>query len=111
MAKSLGRGVLALTLGAVAVCAAAEPFVKDLSLSEPVKVGATEIGAGTYRVTVEGDAVSIAKADTVLARTTGRWEPRSTKSSTNSYVLDRRDGQLREIRFGGDARALVLIVP
>jgi hypothetical protein len=111
MAKSLGRGILALTLCALGICAAAEPFVKNLSLFEPVKVGATEVGAGTYRVTVEGDAVSIAKGDTVLARATGRWEPRSTKSPTDSYVLDRRDGQLREIRFGGDARALVLVFP
>lgn len=111
MAKSLGRGMLALTLCALGICAAEEPFVKNLSLFEPVKVGATEVGAGTYRVTVEGDAVSIAKGDAVVAQARGRWEPRPTKSPTSSYVLDRRDGQLREIRFGGDARALVLIVP
>jgi hypothetical protein len=107
MIKSLVRIVAVLAIVALTLPALAKPVSKPLKITQPAKVGSTQLTAGEYRLLVDGDKATIQKGKQVVATVTCRWENRGQKSEYDALVIG-SNGDLQEVRFAGDARVLVL---
>lgn len=97
---------LLLVVG-LAVPAFAKPISKTITISQAAKFGKADLQAGEYRLLIDGSKVTVQKGKNVLAEAEGRWEEREMKAS-NSSVLLGSDGTVKEVRFAGDRRVLVL---
>ncbi len=104
--NSFVRCMALLAAIAVAVPAFAKPFAKTISIGQAAKVGKSELKAGEYRLEIEGTKATVQKGKQVVAESEGRWEDRSSKSDYNSVVIG-ENGQVREVRFAGQARVFV----
>jgi hypothetical protein len=85
----------------------AKPISKIITISQAAKFGKADLKAGEYHLLIDGTKVTVQRGKTVLAETEGRWEERENKAS-NSSVLLGSDGEVKEVRFAGDRRVLVL---
>jgi hypothetical protein len=97
------------TLGLLAVTVLVTPafgrsFEKTVTFGDSVKVGATQLDAGDYRVIVDGNNVTIEQGKKIVAQTQGRMEQRGEKAETTA-VITASDGEVQEIDFGGQADA------
>jgi hypothetical protein len=104
--NSFVRSMALLATIALAVPAFAKPFAKTISFAQSAKVGKSELKAGEYRLEIEGNKATVQKGKQVVAESEGRWEDRSTKSDYNSVVIG-ETGQVKEVRFAGQARVFV----
>jgi len=104
--NSFVRGMALLAAIAVAVPAFAKPFSKTINISQTAKVGKSELRAGEYRLAIEGTKATVQKGKQVVAESEGRWEDRSSKSEYNAVLIG-ENGQVREVRFAGQARVFV----
>jgi len=91
---------------ALTVPAFAKPFAKNINVTQNAKVGKSELKAGAYRLEIDGNKATVQKGKQVVAESEGRWEDRSTKSSYDSVLIS-EDGQVKEVRFAGQARVFV----
>ncbi len=108
MKKNIWLRTLALVAAAaLAVPALAKPISKTIQLSRKATFGRAELRAGEYRLLVDGSKVLVQKAGNTLAETEGRWEERASKSEYNSLLIG-QDGRVKEVRFSGEKRVLVL---
>jgi hypothetical protein len=105
--KTWLRFAALLVVVGLAVPVFAKPISKTLTISQAAKFGKADLQAGEYRLLIDGSKVTVQKGKTVLAETEGRWEERENKS-TNSSVLLGSNGEVKEVRFAGDRRVLVL---
>ncbi len=110
MKKSIAGLVALFLVVALAMPVTAKPVSKNIRLAQDTKVGASQINAGEYRLTVDGDKVTIRKGSKIAAEVNGRWEQREAKYQYDSYVID-RNGTLNEVRFAGSNQVLVLVTP
>ena len=110
MLKSLVRFINLLAVVALAVPAVAKPVSKHINISTPAKLGSTQLSAGDYHLLIDGTKVTVQRGSKVVAETEGRWEERSEKARQNSMLLG-SNGEVREIRFAGETRVLVLATP
>lgn len=85
----------------------AKPISKIITISQAAKFGKADLKAGEYHLLIDGAKVTVQKGKIVLAETEGRWEERENKAS-NSSVLLGADGEVKEVRFAGDRRVLVI---
>ena len=108
--KSLARFLALLAVVALAIPAVAKPVSKNVTLSQPAKLGATQLNAGEYRLLIDGSKVTVKNDKQVVAEVEGRWEQRAEKSPRNAVLLG-ANGEIKEIRFSGDNRVLVLATP
>jgi len=100
-------GVIAL-LAAIALAAACicKAFHKKPStFLQTAKLGKSELTAGEYRLQIDGNKATVQKGKQVCRRIRGRWEDRSAKSAYDSVLLG-EGGQVKEVRFAGQARVL-----
>ncbi len=104
--NSFVRCMALLAAIAVAVPAFAKPFAKTINIAQAAKVGKSELKAGEYRLEIEGNKATVQKGKQVVAESEGRWEDRNSKSDYNSVVIG-ENGQVREVRFAGQARVFV----
>ena len=104
---SLVRFAVAVAVLALAIPALAKPITKDLNLLVPAKVGSTQLEVGKYRVSVDGDKVTIWQGKKVVLETTGQFEEREARQPHNAVLIG-HTGQVKEIRFAGDKRVLVI---
>ena len=104
--NSFVRSMALLAAIAVAVPAFAKPFSKTINISQTAKVGKSELRAGEYRLAIEGNKATVQKGKEVVAESEGRWEDRSSKSEYNAVLIG-ENGQVREVRFAGQARVFV----
>lgn len=107
MKKSLFRIVAVLAIVALALPVLAKPVSKALKISQPAKIGSTQLTAGEYRLLIDGDKATVQRGRHVVATVTCRWEQRPAKSDYNAVVIG-PNGDLQEVRFEGDARVLIL---
>ena len=101
------RSAALLAAIALAVPVFAKPISKTVQISQNAMVGKSELKAGEYRLLIDGNKVTIQKGKNTMAVTEGRWEERAVKSDYNS-VLVGAEGQVKEVRFSGEKRVLVL---
>jgi hypothetical protein len=104
--NSFVRSIALLAGVALAVPAFAKPFAKTISVSHAAKIGRAELQAGEYRLQIDGTKAIVQKGKQVVAESEGRWEDRSTKSPYDSLLLT-DSGQVKEVRFAGQARVFV----
>ena len=104
--NSFVRTIALLAAVALAVPAFAKPFSRTISVSQTAKLGKSELKAGEYRLEIEGSKATVQKGKQVVAESEGRWEDRSAKSAYDSLLLG-ENGQVREVRFAGQARVFV----
>ena len=104
--NSFVRSIALLAAFALAIPAFAKPFAKTISISQSAKVGRSELKAGEYRLTIDGNKATVHKGSQVVAESEGRWEDRSAKSDYDSVLLS-ETGQVKEVRFAGQARVFV----
>src|SRR5437667_9403904 len=104
--NAFGRSMGLLAAIALTVPALAKPSAKTINMSQTAKLGKAELKAGEYRLEIEGNKATVQKSKQVVAQSEGRWEDRSTKSVYDSLLLG-ENGQVREVRFAGQARVFV----
>ena len=104
--NSFFRSIALLAAIALAVPAFAKPFAKTINITQNAKLGKSELRAGEYRMEIEGTKATVQKGKQVVAESEGRWEDRSTKATYNSLLLG-ENGQVKEVRFAGQARVFV----
>jgi hypothetical protein len=104
---SLVRCTALIAVLALAIPLVAKPVTKEFDLLVPARVGHTQLRTGKYRVVVDGPKVTIRQGKNVVVELEGRFEERQQRQSRNS-VLVGSDGAVKEIRFAGDRRVLVL---
>ena len=105
-AKLFLRSIALLAAIALTVPAFAKPFAKTINVSQNAKLGKSELKAGEYRLEIEGNKATVQKGKQVVAESEGRWEDRSAKSSYDSLLIS-ANGQVKEVRFAGQARVFV----
>ncbi len=108
--KSLVRFVALLGALALAVPAMAKPISKHINIASPAKVGSTHLKAGEYHLLIDGTKVTVHSGSKVVAEVEGRWEQRDRKSQNDAVLLG-PNGEVKEIRFAGDNRVLLLTAP
>lgn len=108
--KSLVRCVALLAVVALGVPAMAKPVSKYINIAGPVKLGSTTLNTGQYHLLIDGTKVTVQQNWKTVAEVEGRWEDRGDKAARSSVLLDAK-GEVKEIRFAGDRRVLVLATP
>jgi hypothetical protein len=104
--KAIVRTAALLAALCVSVPVFAKPFVKTISITQPAKVGQVTLQAGEYRLSIDGNKVSVQRGKDQVAQSEGRWEDRSTKSDYDAVLLG-ENGQVKEVRFSGQKRVFV----
>jgi len=105
--NTLFRSVALLAAVALAVPVFAKPLTKTINIAQAAKVGKADLQAGQYRLLIDGNKVTVQKGKQMVAESEGRWEDRQTKPAYDSVLLG-ENGQLKEVRFGGQNRVFVL---
>jgi len=95
---------------ALAIPAMAKPISKNINIADTAKFGSTTVSAGEYRLLIDGTKVTVQHDSKTVAEVEGRWEDRAEKASRNSVLLG-ANGEVKEIRFAGEKRVLVLATP
>jgi hypothetical protein len=103
---SLIRCLALLAAISLALPVFAKPFAKTISLAQTAKLGRAELRAGEYRLQIDGNKATVQKGGKIVAESEGRWEGRSAKANYDSLLID-KDGEVKEVRFAGQARVFV----
>ena len=103
---SLVRSAALLAAVAIAVPVFAKPITKTINIGQAAKVGKADLKAGEYRLQIDGNKATVQKGKSVVAESEGRWEDRDTKSQYDAVLLS-DNGQVKEVRFAGQARVFV----
>jgi hypothetical protein len=90
-----------------AIPAISKPVAKTISISHSARLGKSDLSAGQYNLVIDGTKATVTKNRKTLAESEGRWEERDAKSQYDSVLLG-ENGQVKEIRFGGQTRVFVL---
>ena len=104
--NSFFRSIALLAAIALAVPAFAKPFSRTINIPQAAKLGKSELKAGEYRLQIDGTKATVQRGKEVVAESEGRWEDRSAKSDYDSVLLS-ETGQVKEVRFAGQARVFV----
>jgi hypothetical protein len=84
----------------------AKPVTKTINIAQSAKIGKADLQAGEYRLMIDGNKATVQKGHQTIAESEGRWEDRSTKSSSDSVLIG-ENGQVKEVRFSGQTRVFV----
>ena len=87
--NTLVRTAALLVALCFSVAAFAKPVVKTINITQTAKVGQVTLQAGEYRLSIDGNKVSIQRGKDQVAESEGRWEERSEKS----FLMDVRMNQ------------------
>ncbi|HWZ96339.1 MAG TPA: hypothetical protein VN025_01120 [Candidatus Dormibacteraeota bacterium] len=104
--NAIVRTVALLAALCVSVPVFAKPFVKTINITQTAKVGQTTLQAGEYRLSIDGNKVTVQHGKDQVAQSEGRWEDRETKSDYDAVLLG-ENGQVKEVRFSGQKRVFV----
>jgi hypothetical protein len=106
-----GRSLLSLValfvVVALAVPAMAKPVTKSLNLPTRTRLGGNLLDAGNYKLLIDDTTVTVKKGKEVIAQVQGEWEARAQKNDLTT-ILQGPNGEVLEIRFAGERRALVI---
>ena len=99
----------AVLLAAIAAAAPliAKPVAVALPLTHTVRIGQVNVQSGDYRVSIDGNHLTILSGKKTIAEAEGRWEDRDRKADYTE-VLANSDGKLLELRFAGKKSVFVL---
>jgi hypothetical protein len=100
------RSLALLAALALAVPLFAKPVSKTINIAQAAKIGKADLQAGEYRLLIDGNKVTVQKGKQMVAESEGRWEDRQSKSPYDSVLIG-ANGQVKEVRFGGQTRVFV----
>jgi hypothetical protein len=103
---SFVRSAALLAAVAIAVPVFAKPITKTINIGQAAKLGKADLKAGEYRLQIDGNKATVQKGKNVVAESEGRWEDRDSKSQYDAVLLS-DNGQVKEVRFAGQARVFV----
>ncbi len=107
MSKSLVRIVAILAVAvALVLPAAAKSSTKSLNISAPISVAGTQLPAGDYKLSIDGNTITIEKGNKVMVTVTGTWEDRKHKPAATGYLT--QQDQIQEFYIEGDTRAFLV---
>jgi hypothetical protein len=106
MRKSLISTLALLAITALAIPAISATISKKVTFEQKVSVNGTQVNAGDYRVTVDGNSVKIEKGHDVVVQTQGQLEQRNEKFQETAVIFD-STGTVKEIQFAGSNEAVV----
>ncbi len=78
----------------------------SITLSSPVTIGGKQLKAGQYSVIADESSVTFKVDGKVVAEAPAQWQDSSSKFESSGVVLEGND--IREIRFGGKSRYVVI---
>jgi hypothetical protein len=78
----------------------------SITLAVPASLGGMSLKAGRYSVITDGSKVTLKQEGKVVAEAPAQWADAKEKFDASGVVIDGND--IREIRFGGQARYLVI---
>ncbi len=104
--NSFVRSLALLAAIALAVPVFAKPFSKTINIAQAARLGKSDLRAGEYRLEIDGNKAIVQKGKQVVAESEGRWEDRSTRAAYDSILIG-ENGQVKEVRFAGQARVFV----
>jgi len=107
LAKSLKYFMAFLFAAALVVPAFVKEINKIITLSGETKIAGKTLKAGDYTFKVTGDKLTIEVNHKVVAEASGKWEPRDSRWTSDSLVTG-TDGQVQEVRIGGEKGTFVL---
>jgi hypothetical protein len=84
----------------------AKPLSRTINIAQSAKIGKADLRAGEYRLLIDGNKATVQKGKQTIAESEGRWEDRSNKAANDSVLIG-EDGQVKEVRFSGQARVFV----
>lgn len=98
--------VAILAVLAVAMPLVAMPTKESVTLYRPATLVGQHLDAGTYRLKIEGDTVTVrsSKNNQVVAEVQGQWVETETKARRSSVLLN--GDQIKEFRFSGKKHVL-----
>jgi len=103
---SFVRSAALLAAVAIAVPVFAKPITKTINIGQAAKFGKADLKAGEYRLQIDGTKATVQKGKNVVGESEGRWEDRDSKSQYDAVLLG-DNGQVKEVRFAGQARVFV----
>jgi hypothetical protein len=104
--NSVFRSLALCAAVAAALPLLAKPVNKTFNITQPAKIGRADLRAGEYRLVIDGTKAIVQKDRQVVVESEGRWEDRSTKAAHDSVLIG-ENGQIKEVRFAGQARVFV----
>jgi hypothetical protein len=99
--------IAVIALAMIVTPAFAKPVTKTITILANQKIAGKELKSDDYTFIVDDTKVVVELRHKVIAEVTGRWEPRDKKYAQDA-VVDGPDGQIMELRFGGEKRAFVI---
>ncbi len=108
--KSFIRFVALLAVLALAIPVMAKPVSKHFNFPRPATLGTKQLQAGEYHLLIDGNKVTVERRKQVAAEVEGHWEQREAKTRENTIVFG-ANNEVRELRFAGESRVLVLATP
>jgi hypothetical protein len=99
--------VAVAALAMIVTPAFAKPVMKTITINSSQKIAGKELKNDDYTFIVDDTKMTVELRHKVVAEVTGRWEPRDKKYDRDT-VVSGSDGQIMELRFGGEKRAFVI---
>ena|SRR5579864_3423492 len=96
-----------LALAVIVTPAFAKPVSRMIAINENQKIAGKELKTDDYKFIVDDTKMTVELRKEVIAEVAGHWEPRDKKNS-DTAVVSGPDGQIIELRFGGEKRVFVI---
>jgi hypothetical protein len=84
----------------------AKPVTKSMTLDTAVMLAGTQLAAGDYKMSIDGDKITFEKGGKAVATVNGSWEDRKQKQVSTGFLTE--NNQVQEIYIAGDSRAFVV---
>jgi len=108
MRKSIWKPFIGiLALAALVTPAFAKTITKIITIAGKETLSGKELKNDDYTFKVDDSKVVVELHHKVVAEATGHWEARPAKYESDT-VVTADNGQIQELRFGGEKRAFVI---
>lgn len=82
------------------------PLKATLDVAVPASIAGKELKPGSYKVVADESKVTLSQSGKVVAEAPVSWAEADSKEPETDFVLER--GAIKEIRFAGKARYVVI---
>ncbi len=90
----------------LAVPVFADTYKRSLSLTDPAKLGGTEIKPGEYQLEFDGARVTVKKGRKVVAEAPAEWVDVKAEVRGDTVIIEK--GTISEIRIEGRKRVIMI---
>lgn len=84
----------------------AKPKTVTMNFYGQTNLAGTMVNAGTYKLVIESDKLTVENGNKTIASVPGHWEDRKQKANSTGFTTD--NGQVKEILVDGDSSVFVL---